>query len=406
MVGVARPPDEYRLANDVVFGHEAPVARVGRVVAVVALHPVVVHAEGVLVGLLAVDVYLSVLHLQVVALVDAYRTLVDGDVVHCERERSAAFRNPNGSVVVACPALVAVERIGAPYVGGVVGVGHGRNALHHILARTQRLNGGVGERQVAVHVERSDVLVGDAQLVDEFERQLRAQLHVIAVLHVVWLLVRFAVEVDDAVLYLQSLTGQTYAALHVVLAAVDGACLYSAELRRVLVDELAACGVELREEVVLLLLCGEIGYLAVVLLSPLLLAGSVGDGVEVAAPVLGRGENGVASRVVEHNDVVELHLAQSLSALVAPLRPLDIRVAVDNGQRVLRQRQRERGLRLARAVAHLRHEEVVAYEQRLLKRRRRDDVVLEEVDIDEVNGYKGEHKGVDPRHDGCRDAVL
>ena len=73
---------------------------------------------------------------------------------------------------------------------------------------------------------------------------------------------------------------------------------------------------------------------------------------------------------------------------------------------MLRQRQRERGLRLARAVAHLRHEEVVAYEQRLLKLRRRDDIVLEEVDIDEVNGYKGEHKGVDPRHDSGCDAVL
>ena len=142
------------------------------------------------------------------------------------------------------------------------------------------------------------------------------------------------------------------------------------------------------------------------LLSPLLLAGSVGDGVEVAAPILGRGEHGVASRIVEHNDVVELHLAQSLGTLVAPLRPLDVRVTVDNGQRVLRQRQRERSLRLARSVAHLRHKEVVAYEQRLLKRRRRDDVVLEEVDVDEVNGYEGEHKGVDPRHDGCRDAVL
>ena len=40
-VGVAAPPDEDGLADDVVLGHEAPVARVGGVVAVVALHPVV-----------------------------------------------------------------------------------------------------------------------------------------------------------------------------------------------------------------------------------------------------------------------------------------------------------------------------------------------------------------------------
>ena len=48
------------------------------------------------------------------------------------------------------------------------------------------------------------------------------QLHIVGVLHVVWLFVGLAVEVDDTVFDLQCLAGQTYAALHVVLATVGG----------------------------------------------------------------------------------------------------------------------------------------------------------------------------------------
>ena len=66
-----------------VLGNEAPVARVGTVVAVVALHPVVVHLEGVFLCLLAVYQYASVIgNLQIVALVNADGTLVDGQVLH------------------------------------------------------------------------------------------------------------------------------------------------------------------------------------------------------------------------------------------------------------------------------------------------------------------------------------
>ena len=79
-----RPPDEQRGAHDVVFRHETPVTAVGAVVAVVAHHPVIVHLEGVFRRFLSVDEYLAVANLEVVLLIDADWTLVDGNVVDGE----------------------------------------------------------------------------------------------------------------------------------------------------------------------------------------------------------------------------------------------------------------------------------------------------------------------------------
>ena len=155
MVGVVAPPDEDRLAHDVVLGHEAPVARVERVVAVVAHHPVIVHLECVACCGFAVDEYLSAAHLKVVALIDLYRPLIDGNVVHVELHGGALLRDPYRSIVVACPSLVAVERIDVPCCR-VLNHGH---ALHEVLAASQRPCRGVCERQVSLLVERHDVFL-------------------------------------------------------------------------------------------------------------------------------------------------------------------------------------------------------------------------------------------------------
>ena len=95
-----------------VLGNEAPVARVGTVVAVVALHPVVIHLEGIFLCLLAVYQYAAVVgNLQVVALVNAYGALVDGQVLHGKPDGLALGRNPDGTVVVACPSRMSVQGI-------------------------------------------------------------------------------------------------------------------------------------------------------------------------------------------------------------------------------------------------------------------------------------------------------
>lgn len=78
-------------------------------------------------------------------------------------------------------------------------------ALHVLLADAQLLAQGIV-------VVADEVGGGDAV----------GKLYEVCVLHVVGLLIGLSVEIDDAVAYLESLTGQTHAALDVVLLAVDG----------------------------------------------------------------------------------------------------------------------------------------------------------------------------------------
>ena len=390
-VGVARPPDEDGLAHYVVFGHEAPVARVGRVVAVVAHHPVVVHLEGVRAGLAAVDVYLAVAHLQVVALVCAYGALVDGQVVEREVDALALGRYPHRAVVVARPVLVAVEGVDV-HVGGV---GVQLYALHQVAALREHGHGPLCERHVAHGIQAHDVFVGNAELAHYVFGQRLAQLDVVCVLHVVGLLVWLAVKVHYAVLYLQRLAGQSHAPLDVVLAAVGRARYHLAILAGVVGYVLPACAVH-GVVVSHALLCRErVGGGA---LARYLVAQRVAQRVEVHGLVLRRGAQRVARGVVEHHYVVELNVAEAFYAAVVPVGPLYVRLALNHGQRVLRERHGERRLGYSRAVAHLAHEEVVAGEERLLERRRRYDVVLEEEQVDEIHCHEGEDDGVDPRH--------
>ena len=84
--------------------------------------------------------------------------------------------------------------------------------------------------------------------------------------------------------------------------------------------------------------------------------------------------------------------------------PLDIRLTLKQRHRVLGQRHGERRFRNTWTVAHLRYEQVVACQQRFLQRTRRNDVVLEEEQVDEVDGHQCKYDGVDPRHDELRGA--
>ena len=80
VVGVERNPNEERLAHDMVFRHEAPEARVGGVVAVVALHPVVVQLKSIRVRDFAIYIDFAAAHFKAVAFVHADRPLVNRQV--------------------------------------------------------------------------------------------------------------------------------------------------------------------------------------------------------------------------------------------------------------------------------------------------------------------------------------
>ncbi len=76
-----------------VLGHKTPIARIGAAIPVVAHHPVIVHLESVILGLLAVDIELAVAFLKSIALVGAYGTLVDRVIVLRKFQGSTAFGN-------------------------------------------------------------------------------------------------------------------------------------------------------------------------------------------------------------------------------------------------------------------------------------------------------------------------
>ena len=81
-VGISTQPDEDGFAYDVILRNEAPVAGIRGAMAVVALHPIVVHLECVLRSLVTINKDVAFgSYLQVVAFVVTNGTLVNGNVV-------------------------------------------------------------------------------------------------------------------------------------------------------------------------------------------------------------------------------------------------------------------------------------------------------------------------------------
>ena len=350
--------------------------------------------------MLPVDEDLSVLHNEVVAFIHLDRSFVDGDIVHVQVNLLTLLRNPQRTIVVARPAIGGIARIHlvvAPDLRVQL------NALHHILAHGQGGSSLLRERHHAIAVQLCKLLHGDAQLLHELVGHVLLQFHTVGILHVVGLLVGLAVEVYHAVLHLQRLTGQTHAALHVVLAAVGGSRGYRAILHGVRQQILTAHLVDILIQLIHLLLVHrrEVGHAHILRIQLL----TVVVHHAVILRLVGKlRENGVAGGIVEHHDVVQLHIAQTFHTTVVPVRPLYVRLRADERQRVLRERHRQRCLRDARAIAHLRHKQVVAREQALLQRAAGNDVVLEEELVDEVDGDQGKHQCVHPRHDEAHGA--
>ena len=100
-----------------VFRHEAPEARVGGVVAVVALHPVVVQFKGIRVRDFAIYIDFAAAHFKAVALVHADRPLVNRQVGEREVQRFAFLRNPQRPVVGRRPVLCHILRIEPARIG-------------------------------------------------------------------------------------------------------------------------------------------------------------------------------------------------------------------------------------------------------------------------------------------------
>ena len=210
------------------------------------------------------------------------------------------------------------------------------NAFHEVGARFEHLQGVVGKRHVACHRvygrSLAQVFLRNAEFLEQVSRGCGLELHDIAVLHVVGLFVGFAVEVNNAVSYLQRLSGQADATLYVKLAVVNGAAYHLAEHLGVLEHILTPGGVLLLKHGALLLPRKRIHVHYGIYLAPHLVAYPV----EVA--VLLRKRHGVARGIVENHDVVELHFTEALDTLIVPRRFLDVRLAAQHGERIRHQR--------------------------------------------------------------------
>ena len=348
--------------------------------------------------MLSVDVNLTVFHREVVAFINPNRTLVNGDIVHIQSNRIALFRNPNRTVVVACPTVGGVARIDAVVVadGGVQ-----RDAFHDVGALFQGFDGLVRQRHHTVAVQLRQLLHRNTEFLHQFVGNMLAKLDSIGVLHVVRLFVGLSVEINDVVLDFERLSGQSHAAFHVVFAAVGGSRTDVTELYGVVFQVVTTERIHVLVHIVNLLLIHrrEVGIAEILQIN---LLARVIDQAIILRLVGNFGENRVACGVVEHHDVVQFDLSESLHAAIVPMRPGNIRFRADERQRVLRERHCQRRLRDARAVTDFRHEEIVAREQRFFQRRRGDDVVLEEELVDEIDGDEGEHECIDPRHQEAR----
>ena len=93
-------------------------------------------------------------------------------------------------------------------------------------------------------------------------------------------------------------------------------------------------------------------------------------------------------------------MAESFHTLIVPFRPFQIRLAVEHRKSVLSKRHMKRSLRNSCSIAHLAYKQIVTHKQRLLQRRRRNDIVLEEIQIDEIYCNQSEYDGIHPAHHG------
>ena len=229
-VCVCAQPDKEGFAHDVVFWNEAPIARVGRTMAIVALHPVIVHLEGVLRSFLSVDEDVAfVSYLQVVALINTDGTLVDGDVVQRQLDAFAFLGNPNWPVVVLCPTCISILRI-EPQVATL----NGSDAFHIFCMSLQSLLCFGSQGNLACLVHFLDILHTQAEFIDEvFWEIARLEFNVVIELHILGRRVLLAIQIDYLISYLERLSGESDATLHIVLTTVNRTPTHFSEVLRV-----------------------------------------------------------------------------------------------------------------------------------------------------------------------------
>ena len=99
---------------------------------------------------------------------------------------------------------------------------------------TQLLHHLVCQRQIAIHAVAHNIIVTYAYALAEvyINSLILPNKNAVVKLHIVRLLIRFAVEIDHLILYLQCVAWHSHATLHIVLSSVHRTCNNLAVLLR------------------------------------------------------------------------------------------------------------------------------------------------------------------------------
>ena len=99
-----------------IIRHKSPETAVGRIVTVVAHHPVIIKFKCISIGFLTIDVNFSVSDFQRIELVSIYNARINGQVGQGKLYGGAGFRDIKRSEVVYVPGICRIERenIGLP----------------------------------------------------------------------------------------------------------------------------------------------------------------------------------------------------------------------------------------------------------------------------------------------------
>ena len=247
---------------------------------------------------------------------------------------------------------------------------HFHHAVAEFLIRTKSLHSHVGEWDATCMVKYLvTVFIADVQVITHVisEHLIVACVHLIIELCKRGSLLLLSVYIDDFVLNLEGLAWQTHTTLHIIFPSVSRTGGHTAVHIGFGGHNLLSDAIKLVPHLLLLLSLQRFHQRYLIALfrgrhTSLFIA-------EAVVVTIVRNGHRISCWVVEHHNVSPFHFAEALHAAIFPLRPFDVRLAVQHRDSVLRQGHSEGCLRNAWPITHLAHQQEVARHQRLLQRR-------------------------------------
>src|SRR6056297_3878786 len=92
-----------------IFRNKSPVSAVSGIMTVISHHKVIIHLEGIIIGLFTVNINNIIFYLQKVLLICFDDSFIQRQRMHSQLNRLPLFRNIKRSEIILCPWIVAIE---------------------------------------------------------------------------------------------------------------------------------------------------------------------------------------------------------------------------------------------------------------------------------------------------------